>query len=120
MLMYYDNSLDSDRDNVQWITGINAYEFVKTNMWKSVLAATNKHYGESNKGEWYPYDIGVNIIRENDHTRVHLDTSFDGDDTVTFLLYLSPNWTAHNRESSTAYLCCDLTTPGETVFWERW
>ena len=31
--MYYDNSLDSDSDNVQWITGINAYEFVRTNMW---------------------------------------------------------------------------------------
>merc|ERR1719354_132522 len=104
--MYYDNSLDSDSDNVQWITGINAYEFVRTNMWKSVLKATNKHFGVSRKGEWYPYDVGVNIIRENDHTRVHLDTSFDGDDTVTFLLYLSPNWTAHNR--------------GETVFWERW
>ena len=49
-LMFYDNSLDSDTDNVQWITAINVDEFVKTNMWNSVLSTVHKHFGKSNKG----------------------------------------------------------------------
>ena len=49
--------------------------------------------------------MSTNLIRNADHTRIHLDTSHDNDKEWTFLVYLTPNWTQNFY--------------GETAFFER-
>ena len=59
----------------------------------------------SGSPEWFPYDVGTNLIRNADHTRIHLDVSDDNEKEWTFLVYLTPNWTRNYY--------------GETAFFER-
>ena len=59
----------------------------------------------SGSPEWFPYDVGTNLIRNADHTRIHLDVSHDKEKEWTFLVYLTPNWTRNYY--------------GETAFFER-
>lgn len=49
--------------------------------------------------------MSTNLIRNADHTRIHLDTSGDDDKEWTFLVYLTTNWTQNFY--------------GETAFFER-
>lgn len=90
-LYFFDGSLDLSSDNVQWIAGINIHDFIETDFWpiiKKVAAYVSK------TSDWYPYDVACNLIRSYDHTRFHLDTTDSYEKEMTFLLYLSPNWTA--------------------------
>lgn len=59
----------------------------------------------SGSTEWFPYDVGTNLIRNADHTRIHLDVSHQLEKEWTFLVYLTPNWTQNYY--------------GETAFFER-
>lgn len=90
-LYFFDGSLDLSSDNVQWIAGINIHDFIQTDFWP-IIHQVAKYV--SNTSDWYPYDVACNLIRSHDHTRFHLDTSDSDEKEMTFLLYLSPNWTA--------------------------
>ncbi|EDV24217.1 hypothetical protein TrispH2_007332 [Trichoplax sp. H2] len=85
---YYDDSVDSGTDNVQWIAGFNIDSYTKSYFWqiqKQVAAYV------SGKDQWYPYDVACNMIRSADHTQIHTDCA-DVADEWTFLLYLNPGW----------------------------
>lgn len=88
---FFDDSLDVSSDNVQWIAGFNVERFVESRFWPVIRKMAAYISG---KDTWYPYDVACNLIRTADHTRFHLDTSEDIEEEMTFLLYLSPNWTA--------------------------
>ncbi|XP_039256913.2 uncharacterized protein LOC120333637 [Styela clava] len=89
---FFDGSIDVDSDNVQWIAGINVDDFVHTQFWPVIKRMSQ--FVTKNDTDWYPYDVACNLIRTHDHTRFHLDTSHSKEKEMTFLLYLSPNWTA--------------------------
>ncbi|XP_066295870.1 uncharacterized protein [Branchiostoma lanceolatum] len=95
---YFDDSIDLDSDNVQWIAGFPVESFVKSKMW-NITSQVIEHV--SGKKGWYPYDISCNLIRNADHTRIHEDCS-DHEEEWTFLLYLNPNWT-HEYHGETAF-----------------
>lgn len=90
-LYFFDGSLDLSSDNVQWIAGMNVHDFIETDFWPIIRKVAAY---VSNTSDWYPYDVACNLIRSYDHTRFHLDTSDSYEKEMTFLLYLSPNWTA--------------------------
>ena len=98
----YQDGLEWDSDNVQWITGYSVQDFVRTTYWLKIRQVAR--YVSGGHDGWFPYDVSCNLIRAADHTRIHLDC-LQTDDQWTFLLYLSPNWTAD-----------DL---GETAFYDR-
>ena len=99
---FYDDSLEADSDNVHWISGYPVDDFVRTTYWLKIRQVAR--YVSGGHDGWFPYDVSCNLIRAADHTRIHLDC-LQTDDQWTFLLYLSPNWTAD-----------DL---GETAFYDR-
>jgi len=99
---FYDDSIDEESDNVQWIAGLDMPLFLKSPYWK-IISAVAKFV--SGSPEWFPYDVGTNLIRNADHTRIHLDVSHDREKEWTFLVYLTPNWTRNYY--------------GETAFFER-
>uniref|UniRef100_H2ZAF5 Prolyl 4-hydroxylase alpha subunit Fe(2+) 2OG dioxygenase domain-containing protein n=1 Tax=Ciona savignyi TaxID=51511 RepID=H2ZAF5_CIOSA len=78
-------------DNVQWIAGFNVNKFANSRFWPVINQVATYVSGNDT---WYPYDVACNLIRSADHTRFHLDTSHHMEKEMTFLLYLSPNWTA--------------------------
>nr|XP_026694880.1 uncharacterized protein LOC100186758 isoform X2 [Ciona intestinalis] len=88
---YYDDHLDMSSDNVQWIAGFNVNKFANSRFWPVISQVATYVSGNNT---WYPYDVACNLIRSADHTRFHLDTSHTDEKEMTFLLYLSPNWTA--------------------------
>ncbi|XP_038078871.1 uncharacterized protein LOC119746140 [Patiria miniata] len=98
---FFDDSIDSDSDNVQWIAGFNIDDFVQSRMW-NITRQVARYVSGTDK--WFPYDIACNIIRAYDHTRIHEDCE-KKEDEWTFLLYLTPNWTENYY--------------GETVFREN-
>eukprot|EP00794_Sanderia_malayensis_P015297 gene15297-16874_t len=96
---YYDDSIDQDSDNVQWIAGLDMPDYLKSPYWKVIQAVATFVTGSP---EWFPYDVGTNLIRNADHTRIHLDTATVGEREWTFLVYLTQNWT-QNYYGETAY-----------------
>eukprot|EP00058_Branchiostoma_floridae_P025287 XP_002610777.1 hypothetical protein BRAFLDRAFT_126315 [Branchiostoma floridae] len=95
---FFDDSIDLDSDNVQWIAGFPVESYVKSKMW-NITSQVVEHV--SGKKGWYPYDVSCNLIRNADHTRIHEDCS-PHEEEWTFLLYLNPNWT-HNYHGETAF-----------------
>ena len=96
---YYDDSLDHDSDNVQWISGYEVQAFVTTKYWGIVRQVAK--YVSGGWDGWYPYDVSCNLIRVTDYTRIHLDCE-ESEKEWTFLLYLSPNW-GENDYGETAF-----------------
>jgi Rps23 Pro-64 3,4-dihydroxylase Tpa1-like proline 4-hydroxylase len=96
---YYDDSLDHDSDNVQWISGYKVDAFVSTKFWGIVHQVAT--YVSGGWDGWYPYDVSCNLIRVTDYTRIHLDCDESADEW-TFLLYLNPNW-GENDYGETAF-----------------
>ncbi|XP_062506019.1 uncharacterized protein LOC134182606 [Corticium candelabrum] len=96
---YYDDSLDRDSDNVQWISGYEIDAFVGTKYWGVVRQIAN--YVSGGSGDWFPYDVSCNLIRATDYTRIHLDCDKISNEW-TFLLYLNPNW-GENDYGETAF-----------------
>nr|XP_006820061.1 PREDICTED: uncharacterized protein LOC102810274 [Saccoglossus kowalevskii] len=80
---FYDDSLDLESDNVQWIAGYEVDDYIQS------------------QDQWFPYDVSCNLIRSADHTRIHEDCE-PHEDEWTFLIYLNPNWT-ENYYGETAY-----------------
>ncbi|XP_065060932.1 uncharacterized protein LOC135688140 [Rhopilema esculentum] len=99
---FYDDSIDEESDNVQWIAGLDMPLYLKSPYWKIIHAVAKYASGSS---EWFPYDVSTNLVRNADHTRIHLDTGHDKEKEWTFLVYLNPNWTQNYY--------------GETAFFER-
>ncbi|KAI8479615.1 hypothetical protein Bbelb_426330 [Branchiostoma belcheri] len=95
---FFDDSIDLDSDNVQWIAGFPVESYVKSKMW-NITSQVVEHV--SGKKGWYPYDISCNLIRNADHTRIHEDCG-PHEEEWTFLLYLNPNWT-HDYHGETAF-----------------
>ncbi|XP_022090064.1 uncharacterized protein LOC110978974 [Acanthaster planci] len=98
---FFDDSIDTDSDNVQWIAAFNIDDYVRSRMW-NITRRVARYVSGTDK--WFPYDIACNVIRSYDHTRIHEDCEKQ-EDEWTFLLYLTPNWTANYY--------------GETVFREN-
>ncbi|XP_033642095.1 uncharacterized protein LOC117302311 [Asterias rubens] len=97
---FFDDSIDADSDNVQWIAAFSIDNFTQTTVW-NITRQVAKYV--SGTDEWFPYDVACNVIRSFDYTRIHEDCEVQ-EDEWTFLIYLNPNWTG------------DLY--GETVFKE--
>lgn len=53
----------------------------------------------------FPYDISINLVRSSDHTRIHGDVGWYGEEEFTVLVYLNPNW--------------EKNYYGETTFFEK-
>ena len=53
----------------------------------------------------FPYDISINLIRNADHTRIHKDVGYHGEEEFTCLVYMNPTW--------------DKNFYGETTFFEK-
>nr|CAB3263028.1 uncharacterized protein LOC100186758 [Phallusia mammillata] len=104
---FYDDSLDLSSDNVQWIAGFHVDNFVKSRFWPVIKQMAEYVTGYDS---WYPYDVACNLIRSADHTRFHLDTSSADEKETTFLLYLSPNWTAEDY-GETAFMEYNYDSP---------
>lgn len=99
---FYDDSIDSDSDNVQWVAGFLLDPYVKSPYWKIIQKAAHESTGNK---ELFPYDISINLIRNADFTRIHKDVSYFGEEEYTCLVYLNPNWKKNYY--------------GETTFFER-
>ncbi|XP_032228281.1 uncharacterized protein LOC116611810 isoform X2 [Nematostella vectensis] len=84
----YDESKDTEHDNVSWIAGIKVSKFIKSRIWKTINSAVE--YISNEKG-WYPYDVSMNIIRNSHYTRIHEDCE-NHEDEFTVLMYLTPDW----------------------------
>ncbi|XP_070560656.1 uncharacterized protein [Ptychodera flava] len=95
---YYDDSLDSVSDNVQWIAGYEVKSYIKSRFWNITKQVMTHITG---KDTWFPYDVSCNLVRSADHTRIHHDCD-RAEEEWTFLLYLNPNWT-ENYYGETAY-----------------
>lgn len=52
-------------------------QFVQTGFWKVCQAVAK---AVTNRTEWYPYDVALNIVRSGDYTRIHKDC--DGNEEV--------------------------------------
>ncbi|XP_078656071.1 uncharacterized protein LOC144902473 [Branchiostoma floridae x Branchiostoma belcheri] len=97
----HDTGLLEDNDNVQWITMLSVDSFVKSRVW-NIVSRIAEHV--SNKTDWWPYDVSMNVIRSADYTRIHEDCE-QHEYEYTFLLYLNKDW--------------DSNKYGETVFLEQ-
>ncbi|CAH1238435.1 Hypp5771 [Branchiostoma lanceolatum] len=100
-LMYspHDTGLLEDNDNVQWITALNVESFVKSRVW-NIVSRVADHV--SNRTNWYPYDVSMNVIRSADYTRIHEDCETD-EYEYTFLLYLNKDWES-NKYGETVFV----------------
>ena len=77
---------------------LNAYVYLFVKM---IQAATFA----SGNPNLFPYDVSINLVRNADHTRIHGDVSYYGEEEFTCLVYLNPNWTKNDY--------------GETTFFEK-
>jgi Rps23 Pro-64 3,4-dihydroxylase Tpa1-like proline 4-hydroxylase len=97
----HDESLEEDSDNVQWVAGLKNEEFVRSRVW-TLTQRILQH--ATNRSDWYPYDVALNIIRGADYTRIHKDCD-DYEDEMTLLIYLNPEY--------------DVNYHGETAFFNE-
>jgi Rps23 Pro-64 3,4-dihydroxylase Tpa1-like proline 4-hydroxylase len=98
----YNFDLSSESaDNVQWITGYEVEEFVKSHIWAQTKQVVDHVLG---RDDYYPYDVTCNLIRTFDHPQIHTDSQPMFNE-YTFLLYLNPDWEADWH--------------GETSFYEK-
>ncbi|XP_031560412.1 uncharacterized protein LOC116296526 [Actinia tenebrosa] len=86
----YDESADTEHDNVSWIAPIKVSKFIKSRLWKTVNRTVEYLSGKSG---WFPYDVSMNIIRNSHYTRIHEDCE-PHEDEYTVLMYLTPDWKA--------------------------
>ncbi|XP_071486638.1 uncharacterized protein [Diadema antillarum] len=89
---YFDDSLDLDSDNVQWIAGFKIDDYAGSKMWPATRKVAQFVSGTD---QWYPYDISCNLLRTYDYTRIHEDCE-QLEKEWTFLVYLATNWSADN------------------------
>ena len=99
---FYDDSYDKESDNVQWIAAFEVDKYVQSRMWRITKDVAT--FVSGGHGDWFPYDVSCNLIRNADTTQIHHDC-VDGEDEWTFLLYLNPDWSINDY--------------GETVFYEK-
>ncbi|XP_057303752.1 uncharacterized protein LOC130641105 [Hydractinia symbiolongicarpus] len=99
---FYDDSIDSSSDNVQWIAGFLLNPYIQSPYWKIIRKLASYVTGNPNM---FPYDVSINLIRSSDHTRIHGDVGYYGEEEFTVLVYLNPEWTKNNY--------------GETTFFEK-
>ncbi|XP_054768909.2 uncharacterized protein LOC129276552 [Lytechinus pictus] len=96
---YYDDSLDLDSDNVQWIAGFPIESYVQGKMWTPTQKVAEFISGTD---QWYPYDVSCNLLRTYDHTRIHEDCEIR-EKEWTFLVYLTDDW-SEDKYGETTFL----------------
>ncbi|XP_030842505.1 uncharacterized protein LOC753783 isoform X2 [Strongylocentrotus purpuratus] len=96
---YFDDSLDLDSDNVQWIAGFPIDSYVQGKMWTATQKVAEFVSGTD---QWYPYDVSCNLLRTYDHTRIHEDCEVR-EKEWTFLVYLTDDW-SEDKYGETTFL----------------
>ena len=81
--------------------GLKVRHFVQSRLYEELQKVVDFFTGRTT---YHPYDVSCNVIRSADNTHIHQDCE-PGEDDVTLLIYLNPNWTRNLY--------------GETVFYEK-